>query len=139
MSPRGSSVYLIFVLINCLAFPPVTGAKNANDTAAIGEANGNDTLFDLTKTKMAWFVFAVRDIFGDDPVRIGKCILRQRERHAMLLLVFCVFVLVPLESGRLHGRTVARKRRQNHINNCIFVWSFVITSKAFLAPKLLCY
>src|SRR6185503_8544310 len=36
-SPKGSSVYLIFSLIDSLSFPPVTRAMDADDVPAVGE------------------------------------------------------------------------------------------------------
>jgi hypothetical protein len=53
----GSLVYLIlaklallvFVLIDYLSFPPVAGAKDSNDTGAIGEADRKNSSVDLTE------------------------------------------------------------------------------------------
>jgi hypothetical protein len=60
----GSLVYLIlaelallvFVLINCLAFPPVTGAKDSNDTAAISKTDGEYAPVNLAETKVAFLL-----------------------------------------------------------------------------------
>jgi len=50
MSPRGSSVYLIFPLINAPTFPPVAGSKNTNNIMAKRKSNGQDPTIDPAKT-----------------------------------------------------------------------------------------
>jgi len=73
-------VYFIFTFINCLAFPPVTGAKYANDTAAIGKADGENAPLDIAETEIAFFSFAVTEIFGYDTAGVSKCSLCQGKR-----------------------------------------------------------
>lgn len=99
LASMGSSVYLIFVLINCLSLSPVTSAKYANHTTAIGKADGENASIGLAETEIAFFRFAVREIFGYDPAVIRKSILCQRKRYAMFFLVFNVLVFVPLKPG----------------------------------------
>ena len=76
----GSLVYFIFAFINCLAFPPVTGAKYANDTAAIGKADGENAPLDIAETEIAFFASVVTEIFGYDTAGVSKCSLCQGKR-----------------------------------------------------------
>ena len=48
-SPSGSSVYLIFLLIDTSAFPPVAGSKNQNDIMPKRKSNGQDSAVDPAK------------------------------------------------------------------------------------------
>ena len=121
-SPSGSSVYFIFALINCLAFPPVTGAKDAYDTAAIGKADGEDAALDHTETEISLLIFAVCEVLGDHAVWVGKCILRQRESHPVPLLVFGILVFVPLEPRSVHALTLAQHRDGSHMNVWDNIW-----------------
>ncbi|MDD5329011.1 MAG: hypothetical protein PHX38_03335 [Sulfuricella sp.] len=102
LASMASSVYLIFALINRLAFPPVPGAKYANYTAAIGKADGDNPTFDLADTEIAFFHFAVSEVFGDDTAGVGEGVLRQGKRDSMLFQVFGILVRIPLEPCFLH-------------------------------------
>jgi len=58
ISPNGSSVYFIFVLINRLAFPPVTGSNYADHIVPIRKAHRDNAISDLAKTIVTHFSFA---------------------------------------------------------------------------------
>src|SRR5712691_11253025 len=133
--PRGSSVYLIFPLINPLAFPPVSGAEDPNDIVAIGKPDRQDPAFDLAETVEPLFTGTVGRILGDDADRIGEGQLRLGERHAVLCLVFLVLAGVPIEPGLRHGERLARIRRDSHT----FVWLHCVglCDREFLAPEML--
>ena len=47
--PRGSSVYLIFSLINSLALAPVTGADDSDNVFAVCEPDRQNAAFDLAE------------------------------------------------------------------------------------------
>jgi hypothetical protein len=79
ISPIGSSVYFIFVLIGCLSFPPVTGAEDANYVVSIGKPYGKNAIFDLAKTIESFFVVAVSHIFSDDTMGVCESILGHSE------------------------------------------------------------
>src|SRR5258708_24115586 len=82
--PRGSSVYLIFPLIYPLAFPPVAGAKNPNDIAAIGKPERQAPAFDLAATVEPLFTGTIRPILRNDADWFGEGPLLLAERHAAL-------------------------------------------------------
>jgi len=71
---------------------------------------------------MTFFVFAVPKVFGDYAVRVGEGILRQRESHPVLVLVFGILVAVPPEPRLVQVLTLAQQRDKSHINVCISVW-----------------
>src|SRR6266700_3636308 len=75
ISPSGSSVYFIFVLINRLAFPPVTGSQNANNVVPIRKPYRDNAISDLAKTIVTHFFVAVVHVFSDDTMRIGEGVL----------------------------------------------------------------
>lgn len=77
LASNGSSVYLIFVLINSLAFPPVTGAEDTNHASAIGKAGSRNAAFDLAETEIALLALAVSEVFRDDTMRVGESVLSQ--------------------------------------------------------------
>ena len=102
ISPNGSSVYFIFVLINRLAFPPVTGSKNANDVVAIREAYRDNAIPDLAKTVVAHFFVAVVQVFSDDTMRIGEGVLGYSKWDSMRLLVFDILLGVSFKMRSCH-------------------------------------
>ena len=75
LASMGSSVYLIFPLINHLSLSPIAGSKDANRTATIGKSDGENTAFDLSETEVAFFCFAVSEVFRHDTPGIGEGIL----------------------------------------------------------------
>ena len=62
--PRGSSVYLIFALIDAFALSPIAGSKYANDARSICEADRHDRSADLAKAEEPCLGFAVPQVFG---------------------------------------------------------------------------
>jgi len=93
----GSSVYLIFALINCLSFSPVTGTKYANHTAAIGKANGKNAVINIAKTEIAFFSLTMSNVFGYNTVWVSEGILCQKKRNSMLFLIFNILVCISLK------------------------------------------
>ncbi len=77
LASNGSLVYLIFVFINSLAFPPVTGAEDTNHTSAIGKADSQNSALDLAETEIALLVLTVSKVFRDDTMRVGESVLSQ--------------------------------------------------------------
>jgi hypothetical protein len=82
--PIGSFVYLIFALIDDLSLAPVAGTNNANDARPVSEPNGQNAVSDTPEAEVPLLLRAVRRVFSDYAARIGKGMLRQHERHAVL-------------------------------------------------------
>jgi glycosyltransferase involved in cell wall biosynthesis len=73
----------------------------------------------------------MRNIFGDDAIRIGESILRDLERHAVLVLVIPVLVGVPLESHLIHNRSISNPSDISNINIWVILWLY----KIFRSPR----
>jgi hypothetical protein len=102
--PKGSSVYLIFALIELLTLSPIAGANDTNDARPVGEPDGDYATANRAKAEVALFAGAMRRILGDHPLRVSKCELRDGETNAVLKLILAVLCRVPLESG--FGQTI---------------------------------
>jgi hypothetical protein len=86
--PKGSSVYLILALINCLAFPPIACTENADHSASMREPHAKDSAADPSEAVIASFLVAVRHILSDYPARVGESVLGLKKGDPMFLLVF---------------------------------------------------
>jgi hypothetical protein len=106
-SPIGSSVYLIFVLINTFSFPPVAGTEYADGTPTIGKADRKDTTANFSEAVKPSFCLTMREIFRDDTLWISKGVLRLGEPHPMLGLIFEILVNVPFETRLAHETMLA--------------------------------
>jgi hypothetical protein len=95
--PMGSSVYLIFSLINCLAFTPIAGAEDADGAVAVSKSHGQHATFDHAEAIETLLVEAVLQVSGDYALRIGESKLGIGKRNAMLALIDGVLVRIPLE------------------------------------------
>lgn len=80
----GSSVYLIFALINSLAFPPVAGAEDTNHASAIGKPDSQNAALDLAETEISLLALAVSQVFRNDTMRVSEGVLSQGEWYPML-------------------------------------------------------
>lgn len=122
LASMGSSVYLIFVLINSLAFPPVTGAEDTNHASAIGKADGQNAAFDLAETEMALLALTVSEVFRDDTMRVGESVLSQRERYPMLKPIFSIFVGIPFKLYLFHWASLTQDSGLRHTNIWRMIW-----------------
>jgi hypothetical protein len=118
----GSSVYLIFAVINSPALSPVTGSKYANDTSAIGKADGKNAAFDLAETEIAFFSSAVSEVLSYDTAGVSEGVLCQRKRYPMFFLVFGVLGCIPLKPKI----SLAQLNIKCHIK----VWRFMCVAAA---------
>jgi len=116
--PRGSSVYLIFSLINSLALSPITSSKNSNHIVTIHKSNGQNPDFDPAETVVPFFARAVRPVFRYDTAWIGEGELRLRKSDPVFLLILLILLRVPIESGLCHGQSLAPIRWNSHT----FIW-----------------
>src|SRR5436190_18066678 len=57
--PSGSSVYLIFALIDSFTFLPIARAENSDDTGAVRESYGQNATARLAEADNALFLSAV--------------------------------------------------------------------------------
>src|SRR3954463_4800917 len=62
-SPRGSSVYRIFSLIDSLSLAPVTSSVDADDLSAVGKADCQDATTDFTEAVVPLLRRAVGQVF----------------------------------------------------------------------------
>ena len=100
--PSGSSVYLIFSLINSLALTPIPGTEDSNDVFAICESDRQDPAFNLTETVVPLLTRTMGQVLRNHALRIGKGELRFPERNPMPLLVLVILLRVPLEPRLRH-------------------------------------
>src|SRR5258705_8166324 len=70
--PKGSSVYLIFALIDSLTFAPIARSKNPNDIGAVRKSCGEDAATHFAKAEVALFVRAVTSIQRYNAAWIGE-------------------------------------------------------------------
>src|SRR5712691_3101954 len=97
--PRGSSVYLILSLIDSLSSSPITGSMDTDNIISVGEAHCEDASTYLAKAVVPRLAGTVRQVFRDDALRVNERKLRQREGHAVLLVVSCRLCLGPSRTG----------------------------------------
>jgi hypothetical protein len=64
----------------------------------------------------------MREVFSDDTAWIREGVLRLGERHAMLGLIFEVFLDIPFEAGLAHGTRLADQEAQHHIKIWLSIW-----------------
>src|SRR2546427_12822315 len=77
-SPRGSSVYRIFSLIDSPSFLPVSSSVDADHLVAVSKAHGKDAASDLAEAVVPPFGRAVGKVLCDDAPSIGEGELRLR-------------------------------------------------------------
>ena len=82
--PSGSSVYLIFELIDAFALSPIAGSKYANDAGSICEADRHDRSADSAKAEEPCLGFAVLPVFGYHAAGIRERQLRLSEADTVL-------------------------------------------------------
>src|SRR6185436_122145 len=101
--PRGSSVYLVFALMDFLSFSPISRAEDSDDVVAVGKPDRKDAVIHQAEAVMPDFFRAVRRVFGDYAIRIGKRQLRHGKRNPVLFAILPVLLLVPFEPGLCHA------------------------------------
>jgi hypothetical protein len=111
-----AAALVVFVLIYCLTFPPISGPKDTNDAGPVGETDRENAAIHFAKTKVTLLCFAVCDVFGDDALRISKCILSLGKGNAMFLLVFLILARIPLKTRLFHEISLAQDSQICHIN-----------------------
>jgi hypothetical protein len=69
-------VYLIFALIDSLAFAPIAGAEDSYDTGAVRKPDGQYSASDIAEAEVPLLLCAVPCVFGDNALRVRKGVLR---------------------------------------------------------------
>ena len=100
--PTGSSVYLVFALINLFSLPPVTRSKYSDGSRSVSKPYGQDSTSIHTETIKPLLSFAMGKIFCDHPVWIRKCILGFSKANPVLYLVEPIFHRVPFKAVLSH-------------------------------------
>ena len=89
------------------AFPPISGAEDANDTFAIREPDRKNAFAHATKAEEACLMLAVRNILRNHAQGVGECVLCKTEGDVVLFTVLPVFLGIPIEFAVTHLHTVA--------------------------------
>jgi hypothetical protein len=113
--PSGSSVYLIFSVINSLTPSPVTGTKDSNDTLAVSKADRQDATPNFAKAVVPLLARAVRQVLSYHASRVGKNELRYGEGNPMFRLVFPILIRIPVEASFGHADMVSGNWPSSHI------------------------
>jgi hypothetical protein len=100
-------VYLIFALIDLLAFPPVAGTEDADSTPTVRKSDCENAAAYFPEAVVPFFRLTMGEVFSNDTVWISEGVLRLRERHAVLGLIFAVLLDVPLEARLAHETRLA--------------------------------
>ena len=95
-------MYLILALIDLLAFTPVTRTEDANDLAAISEANSKDSFSNRAEAVVPLLARTMGEVFSDHAASIRKGNLRLRKRDSVLLPISLLFPRIPIETGLRH-------------------------------------
>src|SRR6266850_464989 len=98
-SPRGSSVYLIFSLIDSFSFAPISCAVDTDNFLAVSEPHREDAGTHPPEAVVPLFARAVGHILRDNALRVSEGNLRHREGHTVLFLVLLILVRIPFEPG----------------------------------------
>jgi hypothetical protein len=98
---------VIFALIDLLAFPPIAGTEDADGTPTVCKSHRENTAPNCAEAVVSFFHLTMGEVFSNDTVWIRKSVLRLRERHAVLGLIFEVFLDVSFEARIAHGTTLA--------------------------------
>ena len=89
-------MYLIFVLINLFAFPPISRTKYANDFLAIGKSHSEYVLGVPAETIVPLLSQAVRLVYGDYTLGVSESELCLGKRYPVFFLVFTILFGIPL-------------------------------------------
>jgi len=120
-SPMGPSVYVIFLLIDPFAFPPIARAEDADGAFPIRKPDSENAFAYASETEEARFMLAVRNILRNHAHGISECVLRKTKGDTMLFTVLPVFVSIPLEFTIHHDHTITACV----ILGNIIIWLFI--------------
>ena len=96
-------MYLIFALIDLLAFPPIACPEDANNIISVRKAHREDALPNPAKAIVPTFNRTVGAVFCDNATRICEGELRFCEGHPVLFPVLPILLWIPLEPSLSHA------------------------------------
>jgi len=105
-----------------LAFPPIAGTEDADGPPTVRKSDGENTAPNCSEAVVPFFCLTMGGVFSHDTVWIREGVLRLRERHAVLGLIFEVFLGVPFEARFTHGTRLADEKDKCHIKIWLYIW-----------------
>jgi hypothetical protein len=105
-----------------LAFPPIARAEDADGPPTVRKSDRENTAPNCAKAVVPFFRLTLGEVFSNDTVWIRKGVLRLRERHAVLGLIFEVFLDVPFKARFAHGTRLADEEDKCHIKIWLYIW-----------------
>jgi hypothetical protein len=112
----------MFAFIDLLAFPPIARAEDADGPPTVRKSDRENTAPNCAKAVVPFFRLTMGEVFSNDTVWIRKGVLRLREPHAVLVLIFEVFLDVPFEARCAHGTRLADEEDKCHIKIWLYIW-----------------
>src|SRR5579859_3441813 len=106
-SPSGSSVYLIFPLIDSPSFPPIAGSEDPDYIVTVGKPDGENPAVNPTKTVVAQLPGTMGVVLRDDTPAVDESNLRHRKGHPVLFPVLLVLLRIPIEPRLRHDGRLA--------------------------------
>jgi hypothetical protein len=113
---------VIFAFIDLLAFPPIAGAEDTDGSSTVGKSDRENPTLHGPEAVVPSFHLTMGEVFSNDTSWIREGILRLRERHTVLGLIFEVFLDVPFKAGFAHGTRLADEEDKCHTKIWLYVW-----------------
>jgi len=105
-----------------LAFPPIARTEDADGPLTVRKSDCENTAPNCSKAVVPFFRLTMGEVFSNDTLWIRKGVLRLRERHAVLGLIFEVFLDVPFEACLAQGTRLADEEAKHHIKIWLYIW-----------------
>ena len=97
-SPKGSSVYLIFVFIYFPPFSPISGSKYPDNIASICKSHGHYSFADTSNAIESIFLSAVINVFDNNSLWIKKGVLSYWKRYIVFGLILIILFSIPIKT-----------------------------------------
>jgi hypothetical protein len=109
-----------------LAFPPIARTEDADGPPTVRKSDCENTARNCSEAVVPFFRLTMGEVFSNDTVWIRKGVLRLRERHAVLGLIFEVFLDVPFKAHFAHGTRLADEEDKCHIKIWLYIWYYLL-------------